>query len=470
MNLRSGFSKPGDFDKPTKLKNNSKMDKTSPENAGTMATHVDGPIPSSSNIDMNVQQPQLPADQPQWFKQVMDKLSLLDTVHSKISKFEESFKRIEHDISELNTSINFASKKADDATLEAQRAMEAANTLQKENNGLKNEITSLKTRIIQQELQSRRNNLIFYGIPEKDKESWIDCEKSVCDIIGSNMGIENAQDIEIERAHRLGVKQQNKTRGIIVKFCKFKDREIVWKKAKTLAKTNHKLSEDYPAEVLAERRVLYPIYKLAVNNKSYKEVSLKVDKLYINRKAYSSINIHELPPELHPKVFATKITKDVAIFASQHSPLSNFYSEAEIRIDLQTYCSTEQFYQSEKASFFNDDITHNKILAENDPYKISDLGKRIKNYDESLWKPHVRQTLLKANRAKYEQVPIARSLLLSTNDLPLGEATKNPVFGIGLHVNDPKALNIDNWSSDGNLFGEILAQIRSELQTKYSAV
>jgi ribA/ribD-fused uncharacterized protein len=191
-------------------------------------------------------------------------------------------------------------------------------------------------------------------------------------------------------------------------------------------------------------------------------VNLKVDKLHIDGQVYSITNLHELPRELRPENIATKITDKVALFASKHSPLSNFYSQSQIKIDHQFYCSTEQYYQSQKAMFFDDDTTAAKIMTETDPYKISALGKRISKFDSAKWEPKIREVLLKANREKFAQDWGANHVLKSTGDLPIGEATKDPTFGIGLHINDPLALEKSKWSGN-NLFGEILEQIRGEL-------
>ncbi len=46
------------------------------------------------------------------------------------------------------------------------------------------------------------------------------------------------------------------------------------------------------------------------------------DRLTINSKAYTVKNLHQLPTDLDPKCLATK---EIDIFFSDASPLSNFY-------------------------------------------------------------------------------------------------------------------------------------------------
>ena len=456
MNLRSGLFKRDIKPKATTGKNS--KDSTTNTVESAMAdqearTGAHETPENTSNDDIAAR-----------LNQVMNKLSLLDSIHTKLTSFEEKFKGFENDLSELRTSVNTAHETANDASEGAFKALNTAQQLEKENSSLKQEVSTLKHKLIQQETQSRRNNLLFYGVPEQEWEKWSDCEKSISNIIKTNMGITDGDKIKFERVHRLGLKSANRSRPILAKFCYFKDREIVWHHGRKLAKSNYKLSEDFPIEVLNERKVLYPIYKAADNNKRYKTVSLKVDKLHVDNKVYTSKNLHELPDDLKPAQLATRTTDKVALFASKHSPLSNFYSENLMTIEMRTYCSTEQYYQFEKAKFFKDDVTAEKILAESDPQKIYVLGKRISNCNEAMWEPHACDVLLRANREKFAQVLYARDTLLSTNKLSIGVATKDPKFGIGFHINDPSAFDETKWTGK-NLFGNVLKQIRSELQT-----
>ena len=321
------------------------------------------------------------------------------------------------------------------------------------------EVSDLKVRSAMNESQSRRNNLLFYGIHKTAKESWGDCERAVSNVLKKEMGI--SEDIKCERAHRIGYKTQGKTRSMIAKFCFFKDKEHVWSLRKKLSKSNVRLSEDYPAKILEERRVLYPIFKAAKTCDQFTNTSLKFNKLHIDGKVYTTKNLIELPQHLQPKSFATKQENGVVLFSSRFSVLSNFYSESPITIKGRPYCSTEQFYQYTKAIHFNDEISANKIMAETDPLKIHNLAKRITNFDEKEWETRASQVLHEANTAKFEQLPGAKQALLSTDTARIGEATMDPIFGIGLKITDKAALDCSKWTGK-NIFGMVLEQIRSE--------
>ena len=80
----------------------------------------------------------------------------------------------------------------------------------------------------------RRNNLRFMGIKEKsglDSETWEEIEEKVKVTLQEQLGLETDK-ITIERAHKIGKKEEGKRRTIITKFLNYKQREKVLKKLK----------------------------------------------------------------------------------------------------------------------------------------------------------------------------------------------------------------------------------------------
>ena len=108
--------------------------------------------------------------------------------------------------------------------------------LERDNKFLKEKVTHLED-------QSRRDNLIFYGIPESvdGKETWEESENLVRNVMKDTLKVESADmegnlGIEIERAHRLPrshgrhgqqVTTENQPRPIIVKFSRWKHRQKI---------------------------------------------------------------------------------------------------------------------------------------------------------------------------------------------------------------------------------------------------
>ena len=57
--------------------------------------------------------------------------------------------------------------------------------------------------------RSRQNNLRFEEIKEHENESWENCKKKTYDLL------ENKLEIAIQRAHRAGKKNKNRSRPIV---------------------------------------------------------------------------------------------------------------------------------------------------------------------------------------------------------------------------------------------------------------
>ena len=134
--------------------------------------------------------------------------------------------------------------------------------LKQENELLRNRVESLENKMAYQEGQSKRENLIFYGLPEKTDETWDICERDVRSLLTDKMGLDHAEDdnvISIERDHRLGRRrqQQDQPRPVVMKFSRYKHRQVVWNNRSKLKDTNYRV-EGHFSDSVRERRILTP--------------------------------------------------------------------------------------------------------------------------------------------------------------------------------------------------------------------
>jgi hypothetical protein len=141
--------------------------------------------------------------------------------------------------------------------------------------------------------QSRRDNLIFWGVPEKEgAESWSDCEQTVRSILCDTFKIDSADNdsvVSIERAHRLnGTGHGGKPRGIIVKFGRFKHKQQVTEKARQSKSPDIsiRVCDDNSASVRATRNKLRPHIVRMRADYPDKKVFLRYDKLVVDQTVY----------------------------------------------------------------------------------------------------------------------------------------------------------------------------------------
>ncbi|XP_037507332.1 uncharacterized protein LOC119383323 [Rhipicephalus sanguineus] len=133
------------------------------------------------------------------------------------------------------------------------------------------------------ENRSRRLNLVFYGVPDNERqETWEKSESLIKDICSDVLKLDN---IPIERAHRLGAFTEGRTRPIVASFSGWKARESVMRNAYKFKNTSFSVSEDFSHAVREKRRLLWNYAKEKRDSKEYR-VRLNYDKLTINGKTF----------------------------------------------------------------------------------------------------------------------------------------------------------------------------------------
>ena len=85
-----------------------------------------------------------------------------------------------------------------------------------------------------------------------------DAENVVKRFMTEKMQIVNADSLEIARAHRFGKLRKDKTRPIVVRFEKFKEKQLVTKNEKNLVGTKYGRNDQYPKKIMKKRSQLFP--------------------------------------------------------------------------------------------------------------------------------------------------------------------------------------------------------------------
>ncbi|XP_075533967.1 uncharacterized protein LOC142567674 [Dermacentor variabilis] len=120
----------------------------------------------------------------------------------------------------------------------------------------------LETRIDDAENQSRRNNLIFYGLPESTgSEAFAQTEQLMIKHCHDHLNI-SIELKEIERAHRLGHRTgSNRHRPVIAKFTFHKTKELILSNGRKFKGTSFSVGEDFTRSVQNARRHLITFAK-----------------------------------------------------------------------------------------------------------------------------------------------------------------------------------------------------------------
>lgn len=151
----------------------------------------------------------------------------------------------------------------------------------------------------------------------------------------------------------------------------------------------------------------------------------------------------------------------VAYFTTGFCPLSNFHFSPFIHRG-QRYTCIQQWYESEKAAYFNDWGARDEIMKERTARKHYQIGSQIEGYDEQVWAKMAENVMYYGLEAKFQQNEVARKTLLSTGDATIAFATPYDIFwgtGVG-----PEGLS-SQWPGDNRL-GRLLELVRQGLLNK----
>ena len=95
---------------------------------------------------------------------------------------------------------------------------------------------------------------------------------------------------------------------------------------------------------------------------------------------------------------------------------------------------------------------------------IRDSGRGVRNFDSAVWDREKQNAVLSGNYAKFTQNPAMKHHLLSTGNKHLAKASAlDPVWGIGLRADDPRAKGPRQWKGK-ILLSEALSAVREEIR------
>ena len=163
---------------------------------------------------------------------------------------------------------------------------------------LNKKITDLKDRLKQEvennialEQYTRRENLRFNNIEEKEHE---DCRVVVYNILQKELGVDTTK-IRFHAVHRVGKKIHGRRRPLIVRFVCREDRDKVWsvrgKVKESMTHADAYITQDYARAIQEERKVLIKAIMKAREEHGLNDTKVKGRFLFINNEKYDSKSI-----------------------------------------------------------------------------------------------------------------------------------------------------------------------------------
>ena len=128
------------------------------------------------------------------------------------------------------------------------------------------------------------------------------------------------------------------------------------------------------------------------------------------------------------------------------------------------YPNAEFYMMYHKARVFGaEDIQNEMIKVKYNPKAVKALGRKIKNFTDSIWDKHKMDIVEQASYLKFTQNPKLLKQLLVEQHLELVEASPvDKVWGIGLHYDNDEVLDKSNWKGQ-NLLGKCIMKARTKI-------
>ena len=390
---------------------------------------------------------------------VAENTSLSNALGPLITEFchlRESVDTVHADYADLKIAI---SKQTSTATADLVSKIES-NTLQLtnvaiENQNLCKENKELRDRLSKVEATQLSNNIIITGIQEGPFEPYQTTKLRVYEMIAITIDsgdkqedLETAKKVEITGCSRIGKYRHNKARPISVTFRLLDDKELFLSCKRKLPAGIY-ANEEYPIHIKRTHDRLLPILRLAKSQPEYRAKSrLDGDSLLINGTRYTIDDLDRLPSDIAAHKAAEKLNETHIIFSGELSPYSNFHPCSFV-IDGQTYHSSEQYIQYQKALAFGDSYVANKILNTDTAIECKRLSYQINGVDTERWKNEGYDICYEGIKQKFLQNDVLLAQLKSTTPKILAEATPNKLWGTGISLHDKNALKMNNWTSLG---------------------
>ncbi|KAL9968770.1 hypothetical protein ACROYT_G020892 [Oculina patagonica] len=221
---------------------------------GEVQEVFEGAVEASLAVDMS----EMMAEK---LDEILAKLNKLDSIETTLNNLCSKMATVESDVSKLKDGARVTDGKLE----KMDNGLQWMNT---EVEDLKLKITLLETakkdlhtQQLYAEAYSRRENLKFFGLAERETKSSsnssevINTRNILFEFLEKRLGLENPEkEIELQRVHRIGKPTAGKTRPIIARFLRFQDREMVLKASFRLQDPEIKVLEDYPQEIIERRR------------------------------------------------------------------------------------------------------------------------------------------------------------------------------------------------------------------------
>lgn len=151
------------------------------------------------------------------------------------------------------------------------------------------------------------------------------------------------------------------------------------------------------------------------------------------------------------------------VFFYGSSEIYSNWHRCRFTIEGISFNCSEQAMMYYKAKMFRDYSTAEKILRSKNPRDQKQLGREVKNFDETYWIENREEVMYRILYEKFTQNKEFKKDLLKYKNYQFVEASPyDKIWGIGLGQDNDLILDESSWKGQ-NLLGKTLTRLKNDL-------
>lgn len=223
-----------------------------------------------------------------------------------------------------------------------------------------------------------------------------------------------------------------------------------------------RIQQDLPKQLREVSQILNRVLKAAAAHPKFKSAKFWDYKIRLNGKDYGPHQLELLPKPIRPSTLATRSSETTLVFFTRHTAFSNHHP-SPFTFKGKRYANMEHYLAHQRAILSQDKELMARAMEATDPLEAKAILSYLKQDHADQWNDRVENILPAGLRQKFNQNEALCKILVDTQNLTLGEASKDPRWGIGMSLEDATVLDTTKWLTTGNLLGRILSKVREEV-------
>ena len=169
---------------------------------------------------------------------------MFDELKTSQNEIKEQLFSINESVSSLKTDLQAMNARVDEVEEEQRIHRLDINHCAETLGHIDDRLHEVEKKTEKQEQYSRRENVIFHGLPEQEDESYEANRTRIKTFLNNNVTTKTWTENDISRAHRLGNGLAKKPRPLIVRLSQFQDKLIILKARDDLKKQGVGVASD----------------------------------------------------------------------------------------------------------------------------------------------------------------------------------------------------------------------------------